>query len=258
MERVVRLHPDELQSLEGRQATRLEGETIPLVDLAALLGGPSEPTGGAAANAVLLRAGARRVGFFVDEVLGGAEVVQKDLGAFLGNVESVAGATVLGSGEVALILDPANLVRTARGAPAVPRETPKEPAQAPGRLLLVEDSLIARDLERTILESAGYEVDVALDGIDALERLRTGIYDLIVTDIEMPRMDGFALLERIRAQERTRELPVIAVTNRERPEDKRRGMELGADAYILKSNFDQSSLLDTIRQLIGYKRQRSG
>lgn len=258
VERVVRLQPDGLQSLEGRQATRLEGETIPLVELAALLGGPSEPRGGGAANAVLLRSGARRVGFFVDEVLDGAEVVQKDLGGFLGNVESVAGATVLGSGEIALILDPANLIRGARGAPAVPRESPKEAAQAPGRLLLVEDSLIARDLERTILESAGYQVDVALDGIDALERLRTGIYDLIVTDIEMPRMDGFALLERIRSQERTRELPVVVVTNRERPEDKRRGMELGADAYILKSSFDQSSLLDTIRQLIGYKRQSSG
>jgi CheY-like chemotaxis protein len=124
--------------------------------------------------------------------------------------------------------------------------------------LLVEDSLIARDLERTILESAGYQVDVALDGIDALERLRTGIYDLIVADIEMPRMDGFALLERIRSQERTRELPVVVVTNRERPEDKRRGMELGADAYILKSSFDQSSLLDTIRQLIGYKGRSGG
>jgi CheY-like chemotaxis protein len=124
--------------------------------------------------------------------------------------------------------------------------------------LLVEDSLIARDLERTILESAGYEVDVALDGIDALERLRTGSYDLIVTDIEMPRMDGFGLLERIRSQERTRELPVVVVTNRERSEDKRRGMELGADAYILKSSFDQSSLLDTIRQLIGYKGQGGG
>jgi CheY-like chemotaxis protein len=101
-------------------------------------------------------------------------------------------------------------------------------------------------------------VDVALDGIDALERLRTGSYALIVTDIEMPRMDGFALLERIRSQERTRELPVIVVTSRETSEDKRRGMELGADAYILKSGFDQSSLLDTIRQLIGYTGQSGG
>ena len=251
VERIVRLQPGELQSLEGRQAMRLEGETIPLVDLGALLGGSSEPRGEAAVNAVLLRAGARRVGFFVDEVLDGAEVVQKDLGAFLRDVEGVAGATVLGTGEVVLILDPSALIRAARGAPAAPRELPKESVQAPARLLLVEDSLIARDLERTILESAGYDVDVALDGIDALERLRTGTYDLIVTDIEMPRMDGFALLERIRTQERTRDLPVVVVTNRERSEDKRRGMELGADAYILKSGFDQSSLLDTIRQLIG-------
>lgn len=250
VERIVRLQPGELQSLEGRQAMRLEGETIPLVDLRALLGS-SEPRGGAAVNAVLLRTGARRVGFFVDEVLDGAEVVQKDLGAFLRDVEGVAGATVLGTGEVVLILDPSALIRAARGAPAAPRELPKESVQAPARLLLVEDSLIARDLERTILESAGYDVDVAVDGIDALERLRTGTYDLIVTDIEMPRMDGFALLERIRSQERTRDLPVVVVTNRERSEDKRRGMELGADAYILKSSFDQSSLLDTIRRLIG-------
>jgi len=135
--------------------------------------------------------------------------------------------------------------------PAVPPGAPRGAAKAPGRLLVVEDSLIARDLERTILDSAGYRVDVAVDGVDALEKLRVEAYDLVITDVEMPRLDGFELLERIRGQERTRDLPVIVVTNRDRAEDRRRGMELGADAYILKSSFDQSSLLETIRRLIG-------
>jgi two-component system chemotaxis sensor kinase CheA len=251
VERVARFQPEELQSLEGRRAARLEGETIPLVELAGLLGVTADRGDGAAVTAVLLRAGVRRVGFVVEEVLDEGEVVLKELGSFLGKVEVVAGATVLGSGEVVLILDPATLIRLARGAPVAAPGRPAAPAAAPGRLLVVEDSLIARDLERTILESAGYQVEVAVDGVDALEKLGAGEYDLVITDIEMPRMDGFALLERIRAQERTRGLPVIVVTNREKAEDKRRGMELGADAYILKSSFNQASLLDTIRRLSG-------
>lgn len=251
VERVARFQPEALQSLEGRRAARLEGETIPLVALAGLLKVSSDQAEGGAVTAVLLRTGTRRVGFLVDEVLDEGEVVLKDLGPFLGKVDVVAGATVLGSGEVVLILDPGTLVRLARGAPVAALGRPAAPAAAPPRLLVVEDSLIARDLERTILESAGYQVDVAVDGVDALEKLSAGEYDLIVTDIEMPRMDGFALLERIRAQERTRGLPVIVVTNREKAEDKHRGMELGADAYILKASFNQASLLDTIRRLSG-------
>lgn len=251
VERVARFQPEELQSLEGRRAARLEGETIPLVELASLLGVPCDRAEGGAVTAVLLRAGTRRVGFLVEEVLDEGEVVLKELGPFLGKVDVVAGATVLGSGEVVLILDPGTLIRLARGAPVAAPGRPVAPALAPARLLVVEDSLIARDLERTILESAGFQVEVALDGLDALEKLGTGDYDLVITDIEMPRMDGFELLGRIRAQERTRGLPVIVVTNREKAEDKRRGMELGADAYILKSSFDQSSLLDTIQRLIG-------
>lgn len=251
VERVARFRPDELHSLEGRRAGRLEGETIPLVELAGLLGVTSDRAEGGAVTTVLLRAGTRRVGFLVDEVLDEGEVVLKDLGPFLGKVEVVAGATVLGSGEVVLILDPATLIRLARGAPVAAPGRPVAPVTAPRRLLVVEDSLIARDLERTILESAGFQVEAAVDGVEALEKLGAGDFDLVITDIEMPRMDGFELLERIRAQERTRGLPVIVVTNREKAEDKRRGMELGADAYILKSSFNQASLLETIRRLIG-------
>ncbi|MBI2002575.1 MAG: response regulator [candidate division NC10 bacterium] len=152
---------------------------------------------------------------------------------------------------VVLILDPGTLIRVARGAPVAAPGRPVAPTAAPARLLVVEDSLIARDLERTILESAGFQVEAAVDGVDALEKLGSGDFDLIITDIEMPRMDGFELLGRIRAQERTRGLPVIVVTNREKAEDKRRGMELGADAYILKASFNQASLLETIQRLIG-------
>jgi len=251
VERVARFQPEEFQSLEGRRAVRLEGETVPLVELAGLLGVTSERGDGGAVTAVLLRAGARKVGFLVEEILDEGEVVLKDLGPFFGKVDFVAGATVLGSGEVVLILDPATLIRAARGAPTAPPGPSAVAATVPARLLVVEDSLIARDLERTILESAGFQVEVALDGLDALEKLGTGDYDLVITDIEMPRMDGFELLERIRAQERTRGLPVIVVTNREKAEDKRRGMELGADAYILKASFNQASLLETIQRLIG-------
>ncbi len=251
VERVARFRAEELSRLQGRRALSLEGETIPLVDLAALLG-MARPAGAAEIGpAVVLRARASRVGFVVDEICEEVEVVQRELGAFLSRAEVAVGATVLGSGEVALILDPARLIRAAQGARTAPLNAPAVPPEEAARLLLVEDSLIARDLQRTILESAGYRVTVALDGMDALEKLRAEAYAAVVTDVEMPRMDGFELLAWIRAQEATRELPVVVVTSRERPEDRRRGLELGADAYILKSSFDQSSLLDTLRLLVG-------
>jgi two-component system chemotaxis sensor kinase CheA len=118
-------------------------------------------------------------------------------------------------------------------------------------VLVVDDSLTTRTLERSILEAAGYEVLTAVDGSDGWRVLQEQGSDLVVADVEMPRMDGFALCEAIRASRRFAQLPFVLVTALERPEDRARGLEAGADAYIGKSSFDQESLLETIEQLLG-------
>ena len=117
--------------------------------------------------------------------------------------------------------------------------------------MIAEDSMITAELEKNILANAGYEVDVAIDGIDAMDKLHEKKYDLLVTDVDMPKMDGFELTAKVRADKRLKDLPVIMVTGREKVEDKRKGIEVGADAYILKKEFDQSNLLNTIKRLIG-------
>ena len=118
-------------------------------------------------------------------------------------------------------------------------------------ILIAEDSLITAELEKNIIENSGYEVDLAVDGMDALDKLYTKKYDLLVTDIDMPRMNGFELTAKVRAGKKYKDIPIIMVTAREKLEDKRRGIEVGADAYILKKEFDQGNLLNTIKKLIG-------
>lgn len=251
VEQVVQVEASDIRRVEGREAFRFEGQTVPLVHLGALLGLVGEV--GETFPVVVVASSGRRIGFAVDHVLDEAEIVVKDLGSYLGKVANVSGATILGSGEVALILDASELCEAAKGLPELRPSLLKEKAlkEAPPSILLVEDSLIARDLERNILEAAGYQVEVAVDGIDALEQLEAGEFQLVVTDIEMPRMDGFELVARIRAKERWKDLPVVVVTAKESAEDRRRGIEVGADAYILKSAFDQGSLLEIIGRFIG-------
>ena len=118
-------------------------------------------------------------------------------------------------------------------------------------MLVVDDSLVAGELQKNILLAAGYESEIASDGVEALECLHRKEWDLVVADVDMPRMTGFELTERIRADEQFRDIPVIIVTSRDTVDDRRRGFEVGADAYVLKREFDQSQLLDTVRRLIG-------
>lgn len=116
---------------------------------------------------------------------------------------------------------------------------------------MVDDSLNTREIERSILEAHGYTVDLARDGVEALAQVKKRPYDLIVSDIEMPRMDGFTLIERLREEAAYQDTPIVIVTSREKEEDKRRGITVGADAYIVKGTFEQTNLIDTIESLIG-------
>ncbi|MBE0599574.1 MAG: response regulator, partial [Desulfuromonadales bacterium] len=162
-------------------------------------------------------------------------------------VNHIAGSALLGDGGIALILEPKELIASASGAAATPLAKVAAAAEERRRVLVVEDSITARTLLRNILEGAGYAVVTAVDGFDALERLATTDVDVVVSDVEMPRLDGFGLTARIR--ESYGRLPVILVTGRENTEDRQRGLEAGADAYLIKSRFDQGNLLEVIGRL---------
>ncbi|WP_114970786.1 hybrid sensor histidine kinase/response regulator [Rhodoferax ferrireducens] len=252
VECVARVPVTSVRTVENREAIELAGEAVALARLSDVLGLPTAPTGMTAEHlsvAVLASAG-KRIAFVVDAVLGDQEVLVKGLGPQLRRVRNIAGATVLGAGTLVPILGVPDLFKSAlrvgpRAAVAAPRAI-----AARQSLLVVEDSITSRALLKNILESSGYAVNTAVDGVDALTLLRTGHFDLVISDVEMPRMDGFELTARIRQDKKLAELPLVLVTALESREHKERGIDVGANAYIVKSSFDQSNLLEVIRRLI--------
>lgn len=184
----------------------------------------------------------------VDGLVSEEEVVMKPAGERLAGLPAVLGATILPTGRVVMILNAASCARTGltRRAPVLARG---EEQARPTRVLLVEDTITTRALERSILEGAGYEVLVAVDGADGWRLLQERGADIVVSDVNMPRMDGLALCETVRSSGRFRELPFVLVTSLASEEDRRRGVEVGADAYIVKGDFDQELLIETIERL---------
>jgi two-component system chemotaxis sensor kinase CheA len=200
----------------------------------------------------VIQVGGERLGLRVDELLDEEEVVSKPLGAPLTRVRNVSGLTILGSGEICAVLNPADLVRSSHKLAAVPGEArPKQVTVAAKTvILLAEDSALVRAMETRILENAGYEVVAAVDGMDAFNALGRRPFAAVVSDINMPNMDGLALTARIRQEPRYKDLPVILVSSLASDEDKRRGLEVGANAYLPKPSFDQRMLLETLKRLI--------
>jgi two-component system chemotaxis sensor kinase CheA len=194
-----------------------------------------------------------QVGFIADEIVGEGEVFIKSLGKHLGKLKNVSGAIIMPNGEVAVVLDIPDLI--AHSALSLPQATGKRGAPKMKRkekkILIVEDAFSTRELEKSILETHGYLVDTAVDGLDALDRMADNQYDLIVSDVEMPRMDGFELCRTLKNNEGYKDIPFVMVTALQKEEHKRRGIEVGAAAYIVKSAFEQSNLLDTIERLVG-------
>jgi two-component system chemotaxis sensor kinase CheA len=251
VERALRVAPSAVRTVENRETIELAGQALALVWLAEVLELPSRRREGGQEflYIVVVCAAGKRIGFVVDEVVADQEVLVKSLGPQLRRVRNIAGATVLGAGTVVPILNPPDLIKAAmRLEPGVPAE-PAPVAEAKS-LLVAEDSITARALLKGILEANGYRVATAVDGMEALAALRAGQFDLLVSDVEMPRMDGFELTARIRQEPRLKELPVVLVTALESAEDRSRGIDVGADAYIVKSSFDQSNLLEVIGRLV--------
>jgi two-component system chemotaxis sensor kinase CheA len=178
----------------------------------------------------------------------------KSLGPQLVRVRNIAGAAVLGTGQVIPILHVPDLLKSAIKTAAQPAVAPPLAAEKvmPGQqsILVVEDSITSRIQLKNILELGGYTVKTAVDGLDAYMLLKTEGFDLVVSDVDMPRMNGFDLTAKIRGDKKLADLPLVLVTGLDSRQDRERGMEVGADAYIVKTNFDQSNLLAVIRRLI--------
>jgi two-component system chemotaxis sensor kinase CheA len=255
VECVVRVDGEDIRTVENRETISLKGQAVALVRLGDVLELPDNSASEAEKNvqAAILGIGPIRIAFQVDEVLGEQEVLVKMLGRQLARVRNVAGACVLGTGQVVPVLNVADLMKsavqqtTARRAPAAEKTAGTQQRS----ILVVEDSITSRVLLKNILESAGYRVTTAVDGVDAYTALKTATFDLVVSDVEMPRMDGFDLTEKIRADKQYSELPVVLVTALGSREHRERGIEVGANAYIVKSSFDQSNLLQVVGQLLG-------
>jgi two-component system, chemotaxis family, sensor kinase CheA len=201
---------------------------------------------------IVIQVGDELLGLRVDELLDEEEVLAKPLGAPLQRVRNVSGLSILGSGEICAVLNPADLLRSAHKLVATPSKSRLERTGQPVKpcILLVEDTMLVRVMEKRILEAAGYEVVAAVDGVDAINALGNRTFAAVVSDIMMPNMDGLTLTARIRQEPRYHDLPIVLVTSLSSDEDKRRGMEAGANAYIPKPSFDQRLLLDTLQRLI--------
>jgi two-component system chemotaxis sensor kinase CheA len=198
-------------------------------------------------SAAVVQAGARTVAVGVDRMLGMTTILLKPIPAWTGVLPVVAGAALDSSGDPWLVVDPVTL---AAGAGHAWRTIEVSPAR-PAPILIVDDSLTTRMLEQSILESAGYEVEVATSGEEALQKSRDRRYSLLIVDVEMPGMDGFEVIARAQTLPAVRDVPAVLVTSRSSAEDRRRGDQVGARAYIVKSDFDQDRLLSVIRGLIG-------
>jgi two-component system, chemotaxis family, sensor kinase CheA len=238
-------------TLAGRPALEVGGKPLPVADIAALVGTAAPPLADRSPGLVI-SAGGRRAVAACDRLRGQDEVVVKPLGPLLDSVEGYLGAAILGDGQVALLLEPTVLARRFRRPPATEAPAPPAGPRTPPRILVVEDSFTVRELQRSILEAAGYLVVTARDGQDALRLLdRDREIALVVTDLEMPGLDGLGLTRRIRADRARSSLPVVIVTSRGSADDRRQGIEAGADVYVAKQSFDQHALLTTVERLVG-------
>jgi two-component system chemotaxis sensor kinase CheA len=238
-------------TLAGSESIDVRGVAVPLVDVADLIGADA-PASETTPPAILVSAGGKRLAVTCDRLLGEEDVVLKPLESPLANVRGYLGTAVLGDGEIALVLDPLELLR---GADRPRRARPNaEPVQVTARskVLVVEDSFTVRELQRSVLEAAGYEVATAENGRLALEHLdRDADVGLVVTDLEMPELNGLELTAAIRGNPARSSLPVVIITSLGAEDDRQRGIDAGADAYVVKSAYDQQALLATVGRLIG-------
>jgi two-component system, chemotaxis family, sensor histidine kinase and response regulator WspE len=253
---VLKLPKGSIQSLEGRQHFTLGEQQIGLIAASQILELESQPSG-EDISTVVLGDRAARYGLVVDRFLGEQELVVRPLDARLGKVQNISAAAQMPDGSPLLIIDVDDLIQNIDNIISGHRlmhiggTSGGEAKRMRKRILVVEDSLTVRELERKLLDNRGYAVDVAVDGMDGWNAVRTGHYDLVVTDVDMPRLDGIELVTLIRKDSRLKSLPVMIVSYKDRQEDRQRGLEAGADHYLTKGSFHDETLVTAVADLIG-------
>lgn len=257
---LLRVPVSSLMQVAERNAVIVRNEFVPVMGLADLLQVPATaaPTSASAAPAavllLVLRVRNDKIAVVVDGLIDECDMVIKPLPSHMRRIALVAGVVVTGRSMLASVIHvPAlmELARSQRSRSSLSDPTSVAAECVPRRILVVDDSLNTRELEKDVLEAHGYLVSLAEDGAEGLAKALAGDFDAVLTDVEMPSMDGFTLTARLREDDRYRNRPILIITSREKEEDKRRGMQVGADAYIVKGNFDQHNLVDTLRSLLG-------
>ncbi|HLG56490.1 MAG TPA: hybrid sensor histidine kinase/response regulator [Vicinamibacterales bacterium] len=255
--RALKLPKDRIAMLEGRQHFELDGQRIGLLRAHQVLGVDESADTGAELPVIVIGDHGRAYGLVVDRLLGERELVVQPLDRQLGKVRDIAAGALMDDGSPVLIIDPEDLLRSAdklisEGRPTgVAQDSAVVTGKKRKQVLVVDDSLTVRELERKLLVNHGYEVKVAVDGMDGWNAARAGDFDLVVTDIDMPRMDGIELVTLINSDARLKTRPVIVVSYKDREEDRRRGLEAGAAYYLTKGSFNDETLVQAVVDLIG-------
>jgi chemotaxis protein histidine kinase CheA len=255
VDRVMEINPDMIVDVEASETILVDERAVPLRSLASILELRDRNLASMERMPVILVSkGWDMVAFAVDEIIGEREIVIKPFQPPLISVRNVTGGTLTGSGDIVIVLNPSDLVESALKAGSIrltpsPDETVEDTSKTT-RILVVDDSITTRTLEKNILQGAGYQVLTAVDGVQAWEILQAEPVDLVVTDIQMPNMDGFDLTDHIKQSEELKNLPVIIVTSLASDDDQKRGIEVGASAYIVKGEFETRVLLETVQQMV--------
>ena len=254
VKQIVQVDPNSIKTIKNKASVTVNGEIIPLFDLAQTLETAitKKPKKGKLTT-IIFDVKGKRNGFVIDRVIGEQEVLVKNFNRQLTRVRNILGATVLGANQVVPVLNVSDLYLSAEKnnyGLNKNSNSAKKQEERKKSVLIVEDSITSRTLLKNIVESAGYKVSVAVDGIDGFTKLKTGIFDVVISDVEMPRMNGFELTQKIKTDESLNKTPVILVTSLSKPEHREKGVEVGANAYIIKSNFEQGTLIEAIERFI--------
>jgi len=251
----VRVPRSQIGMIEGREHIPHHGEQVSLVSAGQLLGAGNSAEG-EELSVIIFGERGKRFALAVEKFLGERELVVQTIDPRLGKIQDISAAALLPDGAPVLILDVEDLLRSIEvlvsgGRLSKVQAAGGTVARRRKRVLVVDDSLTVRELERKLLDHSGYEVEVAVDGMDGWNAVRTQPYDLVVTDVDMPRMDGIELVNLIKKDARLKALPVMIVSYKDREEDRRRGLDAGADYYLTKGSFHDETLLGAVADLIG-------
>jgi len=256
IERVMTVAPEDIHVLEDRQFFSIGSDHIGLVPAAELLALPGAAQAAGAVPVLVIGSGQRRYALAVDRIIGEQNLAVQPIEATFGKIRDISAAALLDDGSPVLILDTADLLVSiekmlAEGALHRLPKIGADAGQRAKRVLVIDDSLTVREMERKLLLAHGFEVDVAVDGMDGWNAVRSGEYDLVITDVDMPRMDGIELVTLIKKDSRLHNLPVMIVSYKDRQEDRARGVTAGADYYLTKGSFHDETLLEAVVDLIG-------